>query len=315
MSSAAFTPMRSARLAERDGVFDGDDLLVGAHLGDLGLVALLGGLPLLAANGKRGTAAGEVDDLLLGEVRDLVALAALRAVLSLVTSMNSLPRPSMSGTTLNSFTWPMAFCPGAMGMFLWAVEEGVTRLTGMSGRLTTTACVAVGRRAASAVTTCTEPRGRERAAGWAAWATLGPGLHGHALARARWSRCGWPAARAAAAAATGWGRGAGSLTRASPLAAACGGRLLRERGLGAGLCVPAWPRPVPRRARRAGSACCSTAGAASRTGAASAGRRRTTKPAAFTGAGAALGLRLATILSTAASAWSSSNEDEWLFTS
>ncbi len=40
----------------------------------------------------------------------------------------------------------MALRPGAMGMFLWAVEEGVTRRTEISGRLMTTAWVAVGRK-------------------------------------------------------------------------------------------------------------------------------------------------------------------------
>src|SRR5215468_10249949 len=39
----------------------------------------------------------------------------------------------------------MALRPGATGMFLWAVDDGVTRRKGTAGRLMTTACVAVGR--------------------------------------------------------------------------------------------------------------------------------------------------------------------------
>src|SRR4029450_13466847 len=39
----------------------------------------------------------------------------------------------------------MAFRPGATGMFLWAVDDGVTRRNGTVGRLMTTAWVAVGR--------------------------------------------------------------------------------------------------------------------------------------------------------------------------
>ena len=39
----------------------------------------------------------------------------------------------------------MALRPGAIGMFLCAVDDGVTRRTGISGRLMTTAWVAVGR--------------------------------------------------------------------------------------------------------------------------------------------------------------------------
>src|SRR5215468_11187344 len=39
----------------------------------------------------------------------------------------------------------MALRPGATGMFLWAVDEGVTRRKGTAGRLMTTAWVAVGR--------------------------------------------------------------------------------------------------------------------------------------------------------------------------
>jgi hypothetical protein len=44
-------------------------------------------------------------------------------------------------------------------------------------------------------------------------------------------------------------------------------------------------------------------------------RRRTTKPFAVAGGGAARGFRFSTILWTADVAWSSSSELEWLFTS
>src|SRR5262249_61349559 len=68
-----------------------------------------------------------------------------RSALFLVTSTSSRPRPKWSGTTLNSRTSPIAFLPGATGIFLYAVVVGVTRRTWTSGRLITTACVAVGR--------------------------------------------------------------------------------------------------------------------------------------------------------------------------
>src|SRR5690349_20952837 len=46
----------------------------------------------------------------------------------------------------------MALRPGASGMFLCAVEDGVTRRTCTKGRLSTTAWVAVGRRLRASTT-------------------------------------------------------------------------------------------------------------------------------------------------------------------
>ncbi len=301
----------------------------------------------------------------------------------------------------------MALRPGATGMFLWAVDEGVTRRNGTAGRLMTTAWVAVGRSergSAGAPPGAWAPEapgppgrvvtpgpglgdsepGRDcipgRAPGRPVWET-GPrggappgrrpagaepgrapggtvpgrmpwagGLERICAGRNPWGevRSGgraagggaaepgggamagvgsetagtsgeWAAAGTSAAAATGSAAGAAAIAGASSAIRACGSGG-GGAASGASTCSGGWTTSwagSPYSAAGswaagvAGSCWCPLVCGTSAPGA----RRRTTKPLAVAGGGAARGFRFSTIRWTADVAWSSSSELEWLFTS
>ncbi len=193
-----------------------------------------------------------------------------------------------------------------MGMFLWAVDDGVTRRTCTDGRLMTTACVAVGRRVRGSI-------GGVGVCAAAALGTVGRGALGVTCGRGAEDRgptAGRTTTAAAGAGAEGWdcagaaAAGAGASRGGSATGAGCAG------------CGSAASDQATAGSAGGGkaSACCSGS-AETAAGAAAPVFRRTTKPLAGTAATGALGLRLSRIFCTAAVAWSSSKELEWLFTS
>ena len=72
------------QVRDADGLLNADDLLLASHLGNLRLLPLLGGLPLLATNRDGDAAPNQVVHLLLGDAAFLVRRALLAAVLLLL---------------------------------------------------------------------------------------------------------------------------------------------------------------------------------------------------------------------------------------
>ena len=140
MSSAVLTPMRLGEIRDSDALLNVDDLLLPAISVICVFCPFLVGFRFLPRTGMvtRPQIRLSISCLVMPPSLSVVRFLPRSCSLFLVTSMSSRPRPSSSGTTLNSRTSPMAFLPGASGMLLCAVDEGVTRRTAISGRLMTT---------------------------------------------------------------------------------------------------------------------------------------------------------------------------------
>ena len=283
--------MRLGELGDGDRLLDADDLLVLGPLGDLGLRPLLGGLLLLAPDRHVGAVRdGRLQETPCG-VTLLSPSPAGRPVprprfLSLETSMNSRSRPSMPGTTLSSRTSPRARGPGRRG-------EALPRARGR-------------RHAADRDGRARDDHGlrggRSACAGLAGGPARRRGLRQQARAARHRQRPGCAGARARGGGRSGLDARPLRL-RPRPTASGRrqGGASSSAERLGSGRRLgvrrrpgrPAWARAGWRR----GPSCAP----------------RSPAPAWRTGAG--LGFFSPEIFSNAAWAWSSSSDDEWLFTS
>ena len=329
---------RLGELGDRDRLLDPDDLLVLGLLGDLRLGSLLRGLLLLAADGDVGAVGdGGLEQLLAGEaLRCLLgdgpaggAAAALVLVLRDVDELALAAEGARDDLELAHLAERAR--PGRDRGTAGALDGGVTRRTGTVGREMTTACVEVGRSVRGSIAGLGGAGGRawRRGACGApaaprAWPCgRGRGWSGRRAARRRGGSGGRggrrPAEPVGAAGGRGAARAVGRRGRASSCAAAARRRGVLRPATGArsgdassgsarlvldGLGL--LRRRAPARAWRArrdaaaGSTCA---------------RLRTTNPGPVARTGAGFGFRSPRIFSSADCAWSSSSDDEWLFTS